>query len=106
MVTRTSRRAHRSIAKRWLDKSPVKHRTEELVSECNKLLRQLSVTTEPICVIDHYVANNILRVTFGADEESLGSAKYNEILEMIWDFVQVKPHDSPHLKSQILTELQ
>jgi len=87
LTVKITRRAHRAVAKKWLDKSPVKHRTDQQVLECNKLLKQLPVATEPIRVIDRYVANNILRVTFGADEESLGSAKYNEILEMIWDFV-------------------
>ncbi|KAL9709721.1 hypothetical protein Ac2012v2_006772 [Leucoagaricus gongylophorus] len=80
-------RAHRAIAKKWLDKGPVKSRTDELVLECNKLLQQLSVIAEPVRLIDRYVANNILRISFGADEESLGSAKYNEVLEMIWEFV-------------------
>jgi len=87
LIAKIPRRAHRAVAKKWLDKSPVKHRTDEQVLECNKLLKQLSVATEPIRVIDRYVANNILRVAFGTDEESLGSAKYNEMLEMIWDFV-------------------
>ena len=81
------RRAHRAIAKKWLDKGPVKSRTDELVLECNNLLQQLSVVAEPVRLIDRYVANNILRISFGADEESLGSAKYNEVLEMIWEFV-------------------
>jgi len=87
LTAKIFRRAHRAIAKKWLDKGPVKHRAKDLVLECNKLLNQLSVATEPIRVIDRYVANNILKVAFGADEESLGPVKYNEILEMIWDFV-------------------
>ena len=53
-------------------------------------LQQLSVVVEPVRLIDRYVANNILRISFGADEESLGSAKYNEVLEMIWEFVWVE----------------
>jgi len=65
----------------------MKYQDKELVLECSKLLKQLSVTTESICVIDCYVTNNILRVAFGTDEESLGLAKYNEILKMIWDVI-------------------
>jgi len=87
LMAKIFRRTHRAIARKWLDKSSVKHRDKELVLECSKLLKQLSVATEPIRVIDRYVANNILRVAFGTDEESLGSPKYNEILEMIWDVV-------------------
>jgi len=81
------RRAHWAIVRKWLDKSSMKYQDKELVLECSKLLKQLSVTTEPICVIDCYVTNNILRVAFGTDEESLGLAKYNEILKMIWDVI-------------------
>ena len=84
------RRAHRAIAKKWLDKGPVKSRTDELVLECNNLLQQLSVVAEPVRLIDRYVVNNILRISFGADKESLGSAKYNEVLEMIWGFMLVE----------------
>ena len=87
LTAKIPRRAHRAVAKKWLDKSPVKHRTDEQVLECNKLLQQLCVATEPIRVIDRYVANNIQRVAFGTDGESLGLARYNEMLEMIWDFV-------------------
>jgi len=87
LMAKIFRRAHRAIARKWLDKSSVKHRDKELVLECSQLLKQLSIATEPIRVIDRYVANNILRVAFGTDEESLGSPKYNEILEMIWDVV-------------------
>jgi len=81
------RRAHQAIARKWLDKSSVKYQDKELVLEYSKLLKQLFVATEPICVIDRYVTNNILRVAFGTDEKSLGLAKYNEILKMIWDII-------------------
>jgi len=81
------RRAHWAIVRKWLDKSSVKYQDKELVLECSKLLKQLSVATEPIHVIDRYVMNNILQVAFGTDEESLGLAKYNEILKMIWDVI-------------------
>ncbi|KAF5351069.1 hypothetical protein D9756_008152 [Leucocoprinus leucothites] len=83
-------RAHRAIAKRWLDQSAVDSCTGDLAEECTRMLQQICPGgIDAFRAVDCYVANNILRTAFATSAESLGPATYERLLELIWEFVLV-----------------